>query len=111
VNGEFIQSNNRARGWYQLLSEGSAWLFKKYDKQLHESKPYGSATIEQSIVTVPRYYVFYKGTFTEIKKIKDLPGILVDKKEEVVQYIKSNSLSGKTDEDFEKAITYYNGLK
>jgi hypothetical protein len=80
VNGEFIQSSNRVRGWYQLLSEGRAWLFKKNDKQLHETKPYGSATIEQSIVTIGRYYVLYNGNFTEIKKLKDLPGILADKK-------------------------------
>jgi hypothetical protein len=111
VNGEFIQSSNHARGWYQLLSEGRAWLFKKYDKQLHENKPYGSATIEQSIVTIARYYVLYNGTFTEVKKLKDLPGILADKKDEVAQYIKSNGLPGKTDDDFEKAVTYYNGLR
>ena len=110
INGEFIQSNHRVRGWYEVLSQGKVWLFKKYNKQLQESKPYGSATIEQSIFTSNSYYVLYNGTCTEIKKMKDLPGILDDKKDKIAQYIKTNNLSGKTDADFENVINYYNGL-
>lgn len=110
VNGEFIQADTRVRGWYELLSEGKVWLFKKFNKQVQESRPYGSATIEQSIITFANYYVLYNGTFTEIKKMKDLPGILVDKKEQLAQYIKSNNLSGKTETDFESVINYYNSL-
>lgn len=110
VNGEFIQSDNHVRGWYEVLSQGKVWLFKKYNKQLRESKPYGSATIEQSIITLNSYCVLYNGTFTELKKMKELPGILADKKDQVAQYIKTNNLSGKTDADFENVINYYNGL-
>jgi len=110
VNGEFIQADKRVRGWYEVLSQGKVWLFKKFNKQVQESKPYGSATIEQSIITLANYCVLYNGTFTEIKKMKDLPGILLDKKDQVAQYIKSNNLSGKTDTDFQSVVNYYNGL-
>jgi hypothetical protein len=111
INGEFIRANGHVKGWYQLLSDGKASLFKKINKQIHEVKQYGSATVEQSIISLPRYYILYNGTFTEIKKLKDLPNILVDKKEEIAQYIKSHNLSGKTDSDFEIILNYYNGLK
>jgi len=109
VNGVYIQANSRVKGWYQLLVNGKASLFKQINKQLRENKPYGSATIEQSIISSSHYYILYNGIFTEIKKIRDLPGILNDKKEEVVQYIKN--LSGKSDDDFENVINYFNGLK
>jgi hypothetical protein len=111
VNGEFIQSSNRVRGWYQALAEGKAWLFKRSNKKLQENQPYGSATVEQSIYSVPTYHVLSNGTLTEIKKLKDLPGALVDKNAELTQYIKTNNLSGKTDRDWEAVINYYNGLK
>ncbi len=111
INGEFIQANSRVKGWYQLLSEGKAILLKKFNKQMQEVKPYGSATVEQSIITSSRYYILYDGNFTEIKKIKEIAGILIDKKDEIAQYIKSNNLPGKTDADFISLVNYYNQLK
>jgi hypothetical protein len=52
----------------------------------------------------------YEGSLKTIRKIKDLPGILGDKKEELLQYIKTSGLSGKSDEDFEAVLNYFNGL-
>ena len=109
VNSGFIQADSRLNGWYQSLVGGKASLFKQIKKLMSENKPYGSATIEQSIISSPHYFILYNGNFTEIKKIKDIPGILNDKKEEVVQYIKN--LSGKSNDNFEKVINYFNTLK
>jgi hypothetical protein len=111
INGEYIQSNSRIKGWYQLLSEGRIILLKKINKQMQEAKPYGSATVERSIINSTRYYILHNETFTEIKKIKEIPDILSDKKQEVAQFIKSNNLSGKSDDDFISLFNYYNGLK
>jgi hypothetical protein len=111
INGPYIQANSRLSGWYQLLAEGKASLFKQIKKIMRENKPYGSATIEQSIISSSHYYVLYNGSFTEIKKIKDLPDILDNKKEDIAQYIKSKNLSGKSDEVFENVINYFNALK
>jgi len=47
----------------------------------------------------------------QVKKFKDLPDVLSDKKEEVSKYIKTNELSGKTDDDYRVVFNYYNGLK
>jgi hypothetical protein len=97
VNGSFIESNSPLSGWYQLLVDGKILLLKKSDKKLEEEKPYGSATVEQSIVSLPRHYVLINKNLTEIKKLKDLPDILIDKKEEIVSYIKSRKFSKKNE--------------
>jgi hypothetical protein len=99
------------RGWYELLVEGKASIFKKIKKQMNEEKPYGSATIERSIHTSFQYYALYNGTFIQVKKFKELPDVLSDKKEQITQYIKANNLSGKTDDDYRSVFNYYNGLK
>jgi len=110
INGPFIIANNKLSGWYQSLAEGNVSLFKQFKKQLREDRPYGSATFEQSIFTSTHYFVLMNGDFKEVKKLKDLPDLLVSKKDQVSQYIKTNNLSGKTDEDFVSVINYFNGL-
>ncbi|HEY1870176.1 MAG TPA: hypothetical protein VGG71_03915 [Chitinophagaceae bacterium] len=110
INGSFIITNNKLTGWYQTLADGKVSLFKQYKKQLREDRPYGSATFEQSIFTSPHYFVLVNGDFKEIKKIKDFPDVLSEKKEPLSQYIKTNNLSGKTDDDFINLINYFNGL-
>jgi hypothetical protein len=76
-----------------------------------ENKPYGSATIERSVQTSFQYYALYNGNFMQVKKFKEIPDVLSDKKNEVSQYIKSNNLPGKTDDDYRTVFNYYNGLK
>jgi len=78
---------------------------------MNDDKPYGFATIERSIHTSFQYYALYNGNFIQVKKFKELPDVLSDKKEEVTQYIKANNLSGKTDDDYRSVFNYYNGLK
>ena len=78
---------------------------------MNEEKPYGSATIERSVHTSFQYYALCKGTFILVRKFKDLPGVLNDKKDLVAEYIKANNLSGKTDDDYRIVINYYNSLK
>ncbi len=110
VNGSFIETSDKISGWYQLLAEGKVSLLKKFEKKLEETKPYGSATVEQSIVSSPRYFIVINKTLAEIKKLKDLPDILPDKKEEIAAYIKTKKLSKRNDESVESVINYYNGL-
>jgi hypothetical protein len=111
INGEYVNANSPVRGWYQLLVEGKASVFKKIKKQMSEDKPYGSATIEQSVHTSFQYYLLYNGNFIQVKKFKELPDVLIDKKNEIIQYIKANNLSGKTDDDYRSVFNHYNGLR
>jgi len=111
INGPYINANDKVKGWYQLLAEGKAAVFRQINKHMHEDKPYGSATIERSIYTTFQYYALQNGNFIQIKKFKEIPGILADKKDEVSKYIKANDLSGKTDDEYRSVFDFYNGLK
>jgi hypothetical protein len=94
-----------------LLADGKASVFKQIKKQMNENKPYGSATIERSVQTSFQYYALYNESFIQVKKFKEIPDILSDKKDEVSKYIRANDLSGKTDDDYRAVFNYYNGLK
>jgi len=111
INGEYINANSHIKGWYELLGEGTASAFKQIRKQINEDKPYGSATVEQSIHTSFLYYTLYNGNFVLIKKFRDIPDVLRDKKDQVTKYIKDNKLAGKSDDDYRSVFDYYNALK
>jgi len=111
INGAYINTNDHVKGWYQLLADGKASMFKQIKKRMSEDKPYGSATIERSVRTSFQYYALYNGNFIQVKKFKELPDVLSDKKEEITKYIEGNNLPGKTDDDYSKVFNYYNGLK
>jgi hypothetical protein len=98
------------RGWYQALTTGHATLYKYFSKNLIENKPYGSATVEQSIVTVEKFLILNNSVFTWVKKWKELPDLLSDKKNELNAFINSKKLSGKSEADYTELITYYNSL-
>jgi hypothetical protein len=107
----FLQAtNNIEPGWYQLLADGRAAAYKRIVKRMSETSPYGSATAEQIITDVPQHYLFVNSVFSRIKKFKDIPDLLSDKKDELNKFINSKNLSGKTDEDYKQLLNYYNSL-
>lgn len=98
-------------GWYLWLASGTASLYKFFTKSLTESKPYGSATVEQHIKTTESYLVLYNNAFLEIKKLKEAPSVLANKKTELEEYLKNkdNSKEG-MDDRFAALINHYNLL-
>ena len=105
-----VNGTRTDKGWYQVVANGKATLYKQFAKTINEIKPYGSATVEQSIYTTSNFFVLYNDRFTRIKKLKDLSDILADKKTLLQQYITAGKLNGKKDEDYIGAVTYYNDL-
>lgn len=97
-------------GWYQVLENGKAILYKHVKKSIHETQPYGSATIEQKIESIISYYLVFNDSLVRIRKWKDLPGLLSDRKEKMDSFIKSEKLYGKTDNDYSSVVAYYNSL-
>jgi hypothetical protein len=74
-------------------------------------RPYGSATTEQRIKTTEKYLVLYNNAFLEVKKIKDVPSILANKKKELEVFLKNNDdQKASMDDRFVKLIEYYNTL-
>jgi hypothetical protein len=110
INSDALPATNpeAERGWYQLMNNGKATVYKKLTKVITETKPYGSATTEQIIHTSSRYFILYNNQLIRIKKFRDLADILSDKKTEVLSFITSNKLNGKSDEDYNSVVSYYN---
>ena len=104
------KSEKPANGWYELLSMGTANMFCKHQKEIVETRPYGAATYDEAIKTTSLYFLANNGSFYRIKKIKDIPDILSDKRSELINYINNKDLSGKSDSDYSSLIDYYNSL-
>lgn len=108
---DFLKVSSKPEtGWYQLLDTGTVTLYKRSVKSIKENKPYGLATVEQTITTSGNYYILINAVFTPVKKLKQLPDMLQDKKTELQEYITSKNLTGKTDKDYLELVAYYNGL-
>jgi hypothetical protein len=96
--------------FYELLQGGKAELYKQYKKKMLENKPYGSATLEQSIQTELRYFVLLGGRWTRIKKVKELTALLTGKMNEIQKFIGDKKLTKDSEANFEMIIAYYNSL-
>lgn len=111
IHSDYWKNEQLARGWYQVLMEGNASLYKLDKKIISENKRYGSSTAEQKIETSPLYVVKYKEIIVPVKKWKDLPDIFTDHKKEIYDYIRQNGLNGKSQAHYINVIDYYNGLQ
>lgn len=98
------------KGFYELLETGKAQLYKEYKKKMMETKPYGSATFEQSIQTEIKFFVLKNKQWIRIKKLKDLSSMLNDKARDVSKFISDNKITGDNQANFEKVIAFYNSL-
>lgn len=98
-------------GWCLWLGSGAAALYKFFNKNVYEQTPYNSATTEQYIKTTEKYMVVYNNLLIEIKKIKDAPGVLANKKAELEEYLKNKDNAKESmDDRFAHLIEYYNSL-
>ena len=108
---DYIETTDKPeKDFYELIQAGKAALYKQYKKKLLESKPYGSATVEQSIRTEFRYFVLYNGQWIRIKKAKELTDLLNDKKNEIQKFITDKTVTKDNEANFEAVIVYYNNL-
>jgi hypothetical protein len=111
IHSEFMQVNPiPAKGWYQCLIEGKAFLYKKISKLVSENRPYGSATFEQSIESTDQYYIYVDRVFSRVKKISELPTLLRDKSGEIRNFISGKRLNGKKEMDYTQVVSYYHSL-
>lgn len=111
VFSNYIDATEKpAKDFYELLQAGKAELYKQHKKQLLESKPYGSATVEQRIQTEIFYFVLKEKLWKRIKKLKDLTALLNDKSTDIAKFISDNKISGDNQANFESVIAHYNSL-
>lgn len=111
IFSDYIKSSQKLeKGFYELLQTGKAELYKQHKKRILENRPYGSATIEQTIKTDTRYYVLVNGQWTSVKKLKDLTTVFPDKKDEILKFTNDKKLSGDNEVNFKAVVCYYNSL-
>lgn len=111
VSSNFIEAAEKPeKGFYELLQAGRAELYKQHKKQLLESKPYGSATVEQKIQTDIMFFVLKEKQWKRIKKLKDLTALLNDKSADIAKFISDQKISGDNQANFESVIAHYNKL-
>ena len=111
IHSDFIETNEKTeKGFYQVLQKGKACLYSFYNKTIKETRAFNAATFEQSIQTDVTHLLLLDGRWKKFNKIKSLPTLLSDKKNEVQKYIDKNDLSGYKQEDVESVINYYNSL-
>lgn len=111
VFSEYIETTDKPEeDFYELLQSGKVQLYKQHKKRMMETRPYGSATYEQSIKTDIRYYVLVGGKWIKIRKIKELTDQVTDKKDEIQKFVNAKKLTKDTQENFEAIVAYYNSL-
>jgi hypothetical protein len=112
ISSNYIEATDKPeKDFYELLLSGKAELYKQYKKSIQESRPYGSATVEQTIKTNLQFYVLQDKQWTKIKKLKDLPAILAEKKDEIQKFINDKKLTADNEVSYEAVISYYNTLE
>jgi hypothetical protein len=111
-SSEFEKPVNAIKdGWYLWLSTGTASLYKVFNKNLSEIKPYGSSTVEQRVSSSEKYLIYYNNAFLEVKKLGDVPNVLSGKKKELTAFLKKqDDQKASMDDRFVKLIEYYNSL-
>ena len=111
VHSRYIDAPGLKEGWYQQLSDGTATLYKYYDKIVSSQKPYGSATEEQTIHTKEKYIMVHDGKFYELKKLRDVPNLFPAKKEALQSFVAGKELGGLSgDEKYIALVRYYNSI-
>lgn len=111
IFSNYIEATEKPeKDFYELLQSGKAELYKQYKKRILESKPYGSATTEQSIKTDIRFYLLLQGKWTQLKKMKDLPDFFPGKRNEIQKFINEKKLTTDNETNYDAVITYYNSI-
>jgi hypothetical protein len=111
VNSQLVHASAK-KGWYLWLHTGKASLYKYFNKQLIEQKPFGAATTEQYIKTKTSYFILYNNTLFQVNKLKEVPDVLANQKAALKQFIaEKNKTSATLDEQMEALLVYYNSLQ
>lgn len=74
INSSFVPALSELKPgiWVEALAEGRAQLYVQHKKTLSESRPYGSATLEQRILTIDLFYLVVNNNLVRIKKFRIL---------------------------------------
>jgi hypothetical protein len=97
--------------FYLVLANGRCSFLKSIIKKVSEKKSELSGEIIKDFDTYEDYYLFSNGIMKRLKRDKDfILAELSDKREQVNQFIQTNTVNVKKQEQLIKLLTYYNSL-
>jgi hypothetical protein len=82
--------------FFELLVQGPIQVLKKESKKLSEEVSVDLG-IERSVLQEERYFIGREGSLSEIRKERDLLGLLKDRQKEIRQYLKDHQLKFRDD--------------
>ncbi len=100
----------KPEAWMEVLAEGRASLYSQHKKIISEIRPYGSATMEQHIMTSDINYLVYNNQSIRVKRLSDIVSVLSDKKAELQQWIKNNNVEDRNPADMSRLVQAYNSM-
>jgi len=110
----FSDKNQITTGNLEVLTEGKCTLYKQFHVFLADAqpaKPYQEPKPAEFKSKASTYFIgVEEKTPIKIKNGKDLLGLLPDHHDEMALFIKTNKLTFRQEDDFIKAIAYYNSL-
>lgn len=100
----------KPEAWLQVHAEGKAGLYTHHKKTISETRPYGSATLEQRITTNEIHYLVHNNQYTRVRKLFNILNLLADKKAELQQWIKENKIDESNPADWARVVDAYNNM-
>jgi hypothetical protein len=103
--------NSTEESFFEVLNDGTIQLIKKPTKSVSESKEYNSLTVVKRFDENVKYYLIISGKAVLVKRDKkSILSAIGNKQPEMENYIKTNSLNMKNDDDMGKLVRFYNSL-
>lgn len=103
-------SNLKADQFVQVLADGNLGFYRSDIKTISEMSEI-NAGIVKTFNTSTRYYILKNGATQLVKLNKgDILEYMKDKEDKVKEYMDSNKIQGKKENDLVKIIRYYNSL-
>jgi hypothetical protein len=117
VNANFFQTgfspidNQSAIHFYQVLVNGKISLLKSINKNIEERLNELSGEKSKEFAQRENLYVLYEGSLKRVKKDSDFfLSTMANQKEAINQYIRTNKLNFKNEEQLKKLVEFYNSL-
>jgi hypothetical protein len=98
------------KAWFEVLEKGQINLYRMVDKNVQESKTYGSATTDQKIFTTYTYWLQNGSSCSQLKNIAAFQSLLITANPAIKDKLPSRKLSDKKEADWLELARIYNSL-
>lgn len=110
-NGYKNIPNSTENSFFEVVSDGTAQLLKRTTKSIAESKEYNSTTVVKRFDENVKYYIIVSEKVIPIKRDKkSILAALTNKQPQLENFMRTNNINLKNDEDLVKLMAYYSSL-